>query len=158
MPDFSTLLRKPAGQAKRPAIIPAGDYPGIIAGAPQQLESSQKKTPYLRFPLKLTDWAPDAPESWTQVDENGIATEYSKADLDLSARTFDLDFYLSDNALFMFDEFIRSCGIELDGSKGYEEIIPLLVGQRVLAEVQQQMNQANSRIFNRIGRVSGAAA
>lgn len=152
MPDFS-VLSKPAGEAKRPPLYPMGDYPGIIAGAPQQLTSAIKKTEYLRFPIKLTEWPSDAPESWTQIDDQGVATDYSRREIDLAAKTWDGDFYLSENALFMFDEFIKSCGLAV--GRPYAEIIPELIGQRVLVGITQEMSERNSRLFNRVGRISG---
>ena len=53
MVDFSALLSKPADEIKRPPALPAGTYKGIIKTHKFD-ESSEKKTPYVRFDVKFT--------------------------------------------------------------------------------------------------------
>lgn len=141
MPDFSQLLRKPAGEAKKPQALPAGDYPGRIKGH-EYGDSNKNKTPYVRFNLMLTGWA-DTVDDSERTDAEGKT-------LDISKRSLRRDFFLTDDALWRLDEFLASLGIDLTG-RSYEESIPEADGQEVLVEVQQYMNQQNNEIGNQVG-------
>lgn len=143
MVDFSQLLKRPAGEAKRPPALPPGDYPGVI----QRWEvgdQNKNKTPYVRFHLGLTDW-PDAVDA---QDREGI---------ELGKRPQRRDFYTTEDALWRLDELIRSCGVEPSG-RAYEEVLAEMIGQSVTVEVQQYMRQDNSEIGNQVGKVIGQAA
>lgn len=159
MPDFSQLLRKPVNNAKRPPALPADDYPGII----RQYEvgdNNQNKTPYVRLVIGLLDWGANTPEEWLVVDANGGSSTVSKSDIDLSRRQMRRDFYLTDDADWRLAELIKSCGIDTgteDAPRDFEETVPELVGQHVLVEVQQYLNQRTNEIGNQIGRVVGGA-
>lgn len=124
MPDFSELLRKPAGEAKRPQALPVGDYQGVIRSH-EVGDSNRNKTPYVRLGITLTQW-PDGMEPVEGVD--------------LNKRQLRKDFYLTDEALWRFDELIKSCGIDAVG-KRYEDVVPLLVGQPVKVEVRHYRSQ-----------------
>jgi hypothetical protein len=155
MPDFSQLLRKPAGEAKKPPLLPSDDYPGVVKGH-ELGDANKNKTPYVRFSLGFTGWGENVPDSWDEVDEAGKVYQVTKADVDLSKRQQRRDFFFTDDALWRLDEFIRSCGIEAQG-RSYEEILPELTGCPVLIEVQQQLNQTNNNMFNQVGKVVGTA-
>lgn len=142
MPDFSSLLRKPAGEAKKPEALPAGDYPGVIKSF-ELGDQNKNHTPYVRFPLGLTAW-PDS------VDES------DRGDTDLSKRSLRRDMYLTEDALWRLDELIKGLGIDMTG-RSYEEVLPELVGQQVLVEVQQYMNQTNNEIGNQVGALKPLA-
>lgn len=138
MVDFSKLLKKPAGQAKAPEALPQAIYPGIIKSHSFG-ESPQKKTPYVRYEVALTGW-PDEVDESLRVDSDGEA-------IDLSKKSFQADFYISDGALFMLDRFLDSMGISMEG-RTYEETIPEAVGMGVLVPVNQQINQETGNSFN----------
>lgn len=138
MPDFSQFLRKPAGEAKKPPVLPMGDYPGQIKSF-ELGDQNKNKTPYVRLHLGLTDWA------------SGVEP---LPEVELSKRQFRRDFYLTDDALWRLDELIRSCGAHVEG-QSYEESLPNLVGASVLIEVQQGMSEKNNELFNQVGKVVG---
>lgn len=149
MPDFSTLLKKPAGQAKRPQVLAPGNYPGVIKGF--ELKEAPPGKDYsmiVRFHIGLTDW-PDnlSEEDKMQPTDGGTATT-----IDLSKRQLRRDFY--DNGLYRLDDFIRSCGVESNG-RSYEEVLPELRGAAVVVEVQQYMNQSTNELGNQIGNMTG---
>jgi len=156
MPDFSLLLKKPAGEAKRPPPLPMGDYTAIVRGF-ELGDQNRNKTPYVRFPTTLQDWPKDSSDEWTVVDGEGNAFLANKADVDLSKRSMRKDFYLTEDSLWRLDEFIRSCGINPNG-RTYEEIFPEIVGQPVLVEVQQYLNQQTNETGNTIGKMVGFGA
>src|SRR5271167_3336058 len=145
MPDFSKLLKKPAGEAKEPKVLVPGDYAGIIKGW-EMKEAPQGKdySALIRFSIGLLGW-PESVDSVDTLDNDGTA-------IDLSKRQLRRDFY--DNALFRLDEFIRSTGIDPAGSS-YEEVLPQLIGKTVLVEVQQYMNHTTNKFGNQIGKLVG---
>ena len=145
MPDFSTLLRKPAGEAKKPPALPAGDYPAVIKSH-EVGDQNKNRTPYVRFHVGLTGF----PDSVSDDERKGA----DGSPIDLSKKQLRRDYFLTEDALWRLDEFIRSCGVESNG-RSYEEVLPELVGASVLAEVQQYMNQSNNEIGNQIGKLVG---
>lgn len=142
MVDFSALLRKPAGEAKKPPALPAGDYPNGVLKGYEIGDNNKNKTPYVRFTVGLSEF----PESVDQSDVEGI---------DLSKRQFRKDYFLTDDALWRLDDLIRSLGIDPQG-RAYEEVLPECVGQPVTVEVQQYMNQQTNDIGNQVGKMLGA--
>lgn len=136
MPDFTQLLRQPAGKAKRPPSLVGGDYPGVITGF-EHGESRQKKTPYVQFNTKLTGWPVDADP---QEDEDGKV-------IDISKKTFNTKFYLTEDSLFRLDGFLRDLGIELDG-KTYLEVLPETTGMNVLVEIVQEPHAETGDLLN----------
>ncbi len=138
MPNFADLLNKPAGEAKKPPVLDAADYPGVIKTY-EPGESSQKKTPFVRFNIGLTGW-PEGAEP--QLKEDGTP-------IDLSTKSLRRDYFLTPDAMWRLDEFLRGIGIELAG-RSYMDVLPETVGAAVLVEVRQGMNQQNNDLFNEV--------
>jgi hypothetical protein len=144
MVDFSALLKKPAGQAKKPEAFPADTYPGIIK-AWEVGDANKNKTPYVRFHVVLTG--------------EGTSTtleDLKEKHIDITKRTFRRDFYLTEDAEWRLDEFLRSMGIDVDSGRPYEETIPECVGKAVQVEIQQYLNATSNEIGNQIGGLVGA--
>jgi len=136
MVDFSNLLRKPAGEAKKPPALPPGDYPGVIKSY-EFGDKNKNNTPYVQFNLGLTDWADTA-----EVED--------KTGIDLGKRQLRRQFFFTDDALWRLDEFLRNLGVDAKG-RTYEEVLPEVINARVLVEVQQYMNQKSNEIENQVG-------
>lgn len=139
MPDFKTLLQKPAGEAKKPPALPAGDYPGIIK-AWELGDNNKNKTPYVRFTVGLVAAPADV-----EMPEG----------VDLAKRQMRRDYYLTDDALWRLDEFLRSLNLGGDG-RSYEETLPEAQNASVLASVKQELNQTTNDVFNSIDKLVGA--
>lgn len=140
MPDFSALLRKPAGEAKRPKALPVGDYQGVIKSH-EVGDNNKNKTPYVRLGIALTEW----PENFTAEDiPEGV---------ELGKRTLRKDFFLTEDSLWRLDECIRSCGVESNG-RPYEEVLPELVGQPIKVEIKHYRN-AQDEIGNTVEAIVG---
>lgn len=140
MPDFSSLLKKPAGEAKKPPALPAADYPGVIKSF-ELGDNNKNKTPYVRLVLGLMS----VPDGIDPSELEGI---------DITKRQQRRDFYITDDALWRLDQFIRSTGIEMNGRE-YEEVLPELVGTQVTIEIQQYLNQNTNEIGNQVGKIWG---
>jgi len=151
MPDFSGLLKAPAGQAPKPKALYPDNYPAVIKGweilpAP----AGKNYSAIIRFQLGITGWGANVPEDEKTVTmPTGVVTS-----IDLSKKQLRRDFY--DSSLFRLDELIRSCGIEPNG-RSYEEVLPELVGSQVIAEVKQYLNQNTNEFGNEIGNLVGEA-
>lgn len=143
MVDFSALLSKPAGEAKKPPALDAGLYPGIIKSYEVD-DKNQKHTPYVRFFWGLTSW-PGEP----QTDESGAV-------IDLSKKQLRSDFYLTDDALWRLDAFLREVGIAMEPGQTYAEVLPTAVGTMANLEIIQELNQKNNEVFNSISTITKA--
>lgn len=131
MPDFTELLKQPAGQAKKPPALDVGNYPGIIKSF--EVDNKNKnQTPYVRFHVGLTGWPAD---SEPQTLDGGEP-------IDLTKRQMRRDYYLTPDALWRLDEFLRNMGVDLSG-RGYDEVLPELVNQPVLVSVKQYLGKDN---------------
>lgn len=149
MPDFSKLANAKAGEAKKPKAIPEDNYPAIVKGFSfEPAPPGKQYEAIVRFNLGLTDWGPNVQESDKEQDMgNGVIRK-----IDLSKLQFRRDFY--DNVLYRLDDFIRSCGVDMNG-RSYQEVLPELVGKRVVAQVKQYLNERTSEIGNNIGDIAG---
>lgn len=149
MPDFSKLANSKAGEAKKPKAIPEDNYPGIIKGFSfEPAPPGKQYEAIVRFNLGLTDWGPNVSESDKSQDMGNGAIRV----IDLSKLQFRRDFY--DNVLYRLDDFIKSCGVDMNG-RTYQEVLPELVGKRVIAQVKQYLNERTSDIGNNIGDIVG---
>lgn len=146
MPDFSHLLKRPADSFRKPPTLPAGTYDGLIMPGFELAESSQKKTPYVRFQVRLT--APGADiEPSSLLDETGQP-------IDISRRTYRLDFYLTDDATYRFNEFCESVGVDYRG-RSLEQLFPEVCTKAVKVTLVQRMGQDGKEMFNEIKEVVG---
>lgn len=150
MPDFSSLLKAPAGEAKKPKVLVIGNYPGIVKSfelmqAPQGKDYSM----IVRVHVGLTGWCDNASEE----DKQQEIRPGEFRPIDLSKRQLRKDFY--DNSLYRLDDLIKSCGITPDG-KTYEETLPQLVGAQLVVEVEQYLNQNTNDLGNQIKNIVGA--
>ena len=156
MPDFSSLLKKEAGKAKKPATLPAGDYPGIIKSH-EYGDQNRNKTPYVRFNVGLTDWPASLGDSWEEADiSTGEVRTVARSEVDLSKRSMRRDFYLTDDAMFRLDAFLRDLGVDMAGHD-YESIIPTLTGTPVLVTVEQYVNQQSNEMGAQVKQLSKLA-
>lgn len=154
MPDFSHLLKRPAGKTAKPKAIPTEIYPGIIEKFEYQ-ETSNQKIPCLRLHLKLIGWPPSVSEAdRMQEDADG-----NQIPIDLSKRPFRRDMMMpedfTDRSWYYLDQFLRSCGLNVGDGADYELLIPQLTGQRVSVEIGPYINERTKEVGNSVGRVFG---
>jgi hypothetical protein len=152
--DFSKLLKRPAGQAKPQTPLPIGDYPAILKS--WEPGTSQNGNSYIRFHVGLTGWPEGFSESETMYEGPGG----QMVPIDLSKRQLRRDFFLTDDALVMLDNFLRTLGFEDELANGaeYEVLLPQTIGKAVTAEVQQFTSQRTGRTGNQINSLIGQDA
>ena len=128
MVDFKKLLDKPIEtEAKRPPTLPQGTYFGVVTKW-EPGESAQKKTPYVRLHIQLTEGGSDV--------ESELA---SNPDIDLTKKQMRRDYYLTADAEYRLHEMLKSFGIEPVG-QSYNEMLAKLVGQDAMVTVIQKQN------------------
>ncbi len=149
MPDFSNLLKSPAGEAPKPKALPLGNYKGVIKN--QEVVAAPPGKDYqmiVRIHVGLTEWPDNASDSEKQQETR--PGEFKQ--IDLSKRQMRKDFY--DTSLFRLDDLIKSCGIEPAG-RTYEEILPQLVGSPIVVDMGFYLNKENET-QNQIVSITGA--
>lgn len=149
MVDFAALKR-PSGQALKPKVLEPADYPGIVKSW-EAGDANKNKTPYVRFHLAPTGW----PDAIAEEDRTQALPDGTTKPIELAKRQMRRDFYLTDEAMWRLDEFLRTMGIEGIGQRSYEECLPESIGKSITMEVQQQLNQQTNELFNQIGKVWG---
>lgn len=150
--DFSALLKRPSGQAKRPKALAAGNYSARIKGF-EVGDKNQNQTPYVRFHLALTGW----PDTVDESDKLQEGQDGQPVPIDLSKRQLSGDIYIRNrdgsDAMYKLDDFLKSCNVALGAS--YEETLPRVVGCDIIADVQQYINQKTGEAGNQVGRMTG---
>lgn len=139
--DFKALLSKNVDDVKRPVPLPAGTYQGFI-GTHKFDESKNKKTPFVRFMIKLT-----APGN--DVDPNELDG------IELGKREYGKDYYLTPDADYRVKDLAASCGISVTG-RSLGEVIEDIANVPVIVEMKHRNSEDGTEIYNEIGNVKGA--
>lgn len=140
--DFRTLLSKSTDTIERPKPLPQGTYYGTISRH-EFGESSNKRTPYVRFHLQLTGPSDD-------IDPDMMEG------IDCTKKTLRRDFYLTEDALYRLKDFMESLGIETAG-RSLGEVIPETTGMPVMISVTQRNSQDGKEVYNDVGDVVAQA-
>lgn len=144
MPDFNQLLSTKMEDVKAPPPIPAGTYSAVIQSY-ELLESSQKKTPFVRFWIRPTDAKED-------VDATAL-----QAYGDLSKAKLRKDFFLTEDAFYRLKQFLEET-LGIDGTgKTFNECLAQTTGASVVMSVKQSLAQDNVTMFSEIGSLAKAA-
>lgn len=135
--DFRSLLSAPADSFEAPKALPPGSYSGRIKSH-EFGESAQKKTPYVRFHLAVT---------------NAIDVDPSElSGIDLSKKSLRVDFYLTTDAAYRLRSFLDGCGISTKG-RSLGECIPETSGASVIMEVTQRKTEKDT--YNDVKDIKG---
>ena len=137
--DFKSLLGRSLDDVKKPSPVPAGTFYGVIQRY-EFGETSEKKTPFVRFHIGLTAPGDDIdPELLIGVD--------------LSKRALRKDFFLTPDAEYRLKDALNALGINTTG-RTFAETIPEVINAQVLVEVTQRPSKDGKDIFNDIGSLT----
>lgn len=137
MSNFKDLLAKPAEAFKAPLAQPAGTYVGMITKF-EYGESRNKKTPYVRFSIR-----PMMAE--TDVDQEQLA-EFGPI-----GKEMNLDYYLTDDAVYRLSEFIEKTGGNT--KLPLQESIEVAVNKNIRFSVTHRMDK--DRTFAEVSQILG---
>lgn len=139
--DVRALLKKPVNEIKAPPVWPAGTYYGFVAKY-EEITSTQKKTPGLRFWIQPTQADSTIPED--QLGEVDFA----------KGRQFKADFWITEASLSMLKDFLVKIGVSEtrdDGAvRGLDEMIPEAQNKQVMMVINQTPSSDGERFFNNL--------
>lgn len=139
--NFKDLLSKSTDKIEKPKPYPAGTYIGRVKSR-EFAESKDKKTPYVRFQLVPTEFGEDIHPD----DQQGV---------ELGKKTFNKDFYLTDDAEYRVLEFGQSLGIDTSG-RSLGEVIEDCINGDVIFTLVQKASQDGESFYNNVTDVKGA--
>lgn len=140
-PNFASILDQPADAVKPPPLLPPGTYDTVIVGLPEAGQSAQKKTDFFKFTHRIIAAGDDVdPDELNEAFPDGVA-----------GKTVDNTFYLTENSLFMLTEFMKNCGVEMEG-KSVRACIDEVPNSRVRIHIKHEPSQDGQRVFARVGR------
>lgn len=126
--NFAEILSKKVEETERPKPLPPGNYVCTVVRH-EFGESSQKKTPFVRFWLKHISPMDD-------VDQSMLPANWQN-------KESRLDFYLTDDALFRLRDFLeKTLGLSTAGM-AYSDLIPATTGMNCIATFKHEINGDN---------------
>lgn len=149
-PNYASLLDKPASLDDRPKTQPQGSYLCLVKGLPAYDKSSQKQTDYVEFTFQVLQAGPD-------VDEDDLTAWLTKADGTVTAltdKTFKNRFYLTDNSIFMLNDFLDHCGT--DDVKIRRERIDETPNAEVVVYIRHEGRKDGQGIQAKVGKTAPA--
>jgi hypothetical protein len=150
--DFSAMLKKQSGKAKRPKALPRGSYPGKVKTW-EVGDKNKNNTPYVRFHLVPTSW----PDSVDESDRMQEDSEGALIPINLTKRQLRRDVFVqgTDGAdlWYRLDELLKTFGVELGAA--YEELLPQINGKDCLIDVTQYVNQQSGELENQVDKFVG---
>ena len=109
MSNLSDILNRPATDFHFPPPLPQGGYHCVVMALPEQIESSQKKTPGFEFALKPISALSDVDED--ELDKlGGLDGKIIKHTMWISQ-----DASKQETTIAMLREFLEHCGISAEG-------------------------------------------
>lgn len=145
MTNFADLLNRTVGTVEKPKPLPVGSYYCVIKGR-ELGESSQRKTPYVRFIFGVIQPGEDVdPTLLAEIPNGGAGKEIRE------------DFYLTPEAEWRLHDFLTN----VMGMQGMTtaQAVDGVVGRQVKLIIKHEMDKTDtSRIYTRVSafqRVEG---
>lgn len=109
--SFESILDIPADEVERPQPMPVGTYDVVVRGLYEQGESSQKKTPFVRFTYTFVAAGED-------VDEEELAAILTDKEGNvhpIKEKTIKDTYYTTPDAMFRLTDALENMGIDAEG-------------------------------------------
>lgn len=146
MPDFSSILDKPANEIERPKPMPVGTYLTVVRGQPRFDKSRNKGTELVEFTHSIVDAADD-------VDADALK-EWLNGDK-LKGKEIKNVYYLTDNSLWRVKDFLGHCGLDVESKHTLRDLIENTSNCEVYLTIRHEPSQDGTTMF---ARVAGSAA
>lgn len=114
MSSFSDILDRRPDEIERPKPLPQGTYRAIVKGMYEEVISSQKKTPGVKFQFQIVSAGDDVDQEalneWSQRKDGSTRV--------LSDATLSTTFWVTEGAAFMLTDFLTNLGLlDEDGKR-----------------------------------------
>jgi hypothetical protein len=148
---FESILDTPADSVERPKPLPVGTYDCIVRGQYEEGQSSQKKTPLVRFTYAFQSAGPD-------VDEEELESMLTNKDGEkqsLSERTIKDTYYTTPDALFRLTDALEAMGIDLEG-KSIRVALSETPNCSIRVQIGHRTSEDGQQVFAEVKRVMAA--
>lgn len=153
-PNYASLLDKPASLDDRPKTQPQGSYLCVLKGLPRYDKSSKKQTDFVEFTAQVQQ------ANTHDVDQDDLEAWLTKSDgskVKITDKTLKLTYYLTENSIFMLNDFLDHCGIDdADGTKSRRERIDETPNAEVVVFIRHEARQDGQGVQARVGKTAPA--
>jgi len=149
--SFESILDTPADAVERPKPLPAGTYDCIVKGMPEHGQSSQKKTPFVRFTYALQAAGED-------VDEDELKELLTDKDGDIGAigtKSIKDTYYTTPDSLFRLTDALENMGVDLT-EKTIRAALDETPNASVRIQVGHRASEDGTQIFAEVKRTMRA--
>jgi len=143
MATVQEILKAKPTEVERPKALPVGTYHCMVKGHPEQGESTQKKTPFVRFMLQPMAIGGD-------VDQQALTEALTKKDgseASLTDKTIRATYYITPDSIWRLQAFLEHLGFELDGKQSMEQMIAESNGRQCLATLKHTLSDDGNSTF-----------
>lgn len=144
---FEELLNKPLDEIKPPPQMPVGSYLVQVVGVPENILSTQKQTPGIRFRYKFFQARPD-------VDRDVLAAALDEAGQTLTDVEMTDDFYVTERSAFMTKQFLTDV-LALPGGT-LKEQLSNAPGQQLIIHIRHRPRSDGTGLYAEIDSRSKA--
>lgn len=150
--SFESILDTPVAAVERPAPMPAGTYDVIVRGQYEEGQSTQKKTPFVRFTYVF-----QAPGEDVDADELAeVLTSKDGTVHPLSEKTIKDTYYTTPDALFRLTECLERMGIEDLENKSIRQALAETPNCSLRIVVSHRASEDGEQIFAEVKRTMKA--
>jgi hypothetical protein len=149
--SFESILDTPAEEVSRPKAGPVGTYDVIVKGLPEHGQSSQKKTPFVKFTYAFVAAHDD-------VDETELAewlTDKDGNQMPIGERTIRDTYYTTPDALWRLTDVLEHMGIDAEG-KTIRQMLDETPNASLRILVSHRSSEDGESVFAEVKRTMAA--
>jgi len=139
--NFADILDQPATDVKPPPLLPVGTYHTVVQGLPEAGQSSKKQTNFFKFTHRIIAPLED-------VDQDQLNESFPDG---IAGKTVANTLYLTEASLFMLTDFLKNCGIDLEG-KSVRAAVDEVPNAEVGIVIKHEPSDDGQRIFAKVAR------